>query len=227
MSLQYNIQIPKNMIQIWIGPYQPPIQWMNTWKQNHQNWEYRIFDNAELSATNFKNQKLIDEYIRQKQYAGAADLIRYELLYNEGGFIPEADSICYYNTNELFDQEKQYCYTVYENEELRRDYVSPIYACNPGNKFLETIVNTLNKLNVGDLGVPFRTTGNAFLAEMIQEHNPEIKIFPSHYFIPQHFSSNKRYTGPDKVYSEQVWGTTKKRYNQKSYSKYIKNIKKT
>lgn len=206
------MNIPKNMIHIWIGPKLPPLQWMNTWKNKHPTWHYRIFDNQELESRKFINQHLINEYMRRKKYPGVADLIRYELLYEEGGFIPPADAICLENTEELWYEDKNICYTVYENEILRPNYVSPIYASNSKNDFIKTIIETLNKLSPKELKSPWKSTGNKFLGELINKINPNIKIFPSHYFIPQHFESKEKYNGSDKIYADQMWGNTKKLY---------------
>ena len=68
------------MVHIWIGPFKPPIQWMNTWKEKHPDWEYSIFTDEMLKARKWKNQALIEEYYRRQKYAGAHDLIRYELI---------------------------------------------------------------------------------------------------------------------------------------------------
>lgn len=206
------MNIPFNMIHIWVGPLNPPFGWMNTWREHHPRWNYRIFDNNELNTTEFVNKHLIDEYMQRKKYAGVADLVRYELLYREGGFIPPADAICFENTEELFVENEDVCYTVFESETLRPGYVSPIYAANPGNKFIEKIISTLHTLSPQDLLEPWQSTGNLFLKNLIEETSPNIKIFPSHYFIPRHFKSKKRYKGPDKVYSEQMWGSTKNAY---------------
>ena len=210
------MNIPFNMIHIWIGPLPIPTIWTETWKQKHPLWTYRVFDNTELSNTKFVNQHLIDEYYKRGKYAGVADLIRYELLYNEGGFLPPGDAVCFENTEELFIEDKDVCYSVYENEIIRPGYISPIYAANPGNEFLKIIIETLHKLRPEDLSNKvFMSTGNAFLKDMIELHNPKIKIFPSHYFIPLHFKNkNKRYIGPDKVYADQMWGSTRHTYSK-------------
>jgi len=210
------MNIPYKLQHIWIGPLPAPLSWMNTWQTLHPNWEYSIFDNMALQTTNFYNQHLIDEYLKRKKYSGAADLIRYELLYKNGGFIPEADSVCLNNTEELFTSSKDYCYTVYENEIVRPNYVSPIYACNPNNNFLKIIIETLHSLSPKELNSkPFISTGNFFLKNMIEKYDPKIKIFPSHYFIPHHFKNkNKRYNGPDKIYADQKWGSTRHTYDQ-------------
>lgn len=211
------MNIPKKMYHIWIGPLPPPDKWMKTWIENHPDWKYEVFDNQKLKETNFYNQELIDEYIKVGRYSGAADLIRYELLYKEGGFIPPADAICLNNTEELWIEPIDYCYTVYESETLRPGFVSPIYAANEKNKFLEILINTLKLTKLTDVldKDVYKVTGNEFLCRMIENHNPKIKIFPSHYFIPKHFKAKtERYNGPDKIYADQMWGTTRRRYSE-------------
>ncbi len=50
------------------------------------------------------NQELINAFYARKEYAGVSDLMRYEILEEVGGFIPEADSICLRATDELWDK---------------------------------------------------------------------------------------------------------------------------
>lgn len=38
--------IPKKLSHIWIGPLQPPLDWMRTWRDKYQDWEYTLYDNA-------------------------------------------------------------------------------------------------------------------------------------------------------------------------------------
>jgi mannosyltransferase OCH1-like enzyme len=209
------MNIPKNMFHIWVGPHPAPMQWMRTWPELHPDWNYTIVDNDYLATHKFRNCVQIDSYMRREMYAGAADLIRYELIYQHGGFVPPADAVCLANTDELWSEPEHICYTVYENEALRPGYVSPIYAANAGNEFLELIIDTLHRLKPTDCISPWRTTGNAFLARLIEEHQPEIKIFPSYYFIPKHsLDTHVRYSGLGKVYADQKWGTTKHIYDR-------------
>jgi len=204
------MNIPKILWHIWIGPKSAPSKWMETWKDKHYDWEYILIDNAFIQNKKFYNQHLIDEYINRSFFNGAADLIRYEILNEYGGFIPPADAVCLENTNELWNEEVEYCYTVYENEILRPDFVSPIYAANKNNKFLEILINDLHALQPHQLrNKVFQSTGNEYVAKMIKKHSPKIKIFPSHYFIPSHYSMpNARYNGTDKIYADQFWGST-------------------
>lgn len=210
------MNIPKNMIHIWIGPKIAPMSWMKTWQELHPKWSYRIFDNTEFTTRKFYNQHLIDEYYNRGLFNGVSDLIRYEILYEEGGFMPEADSLCLNNVEELFTEPNEYCYSVFENEIIKPGYVSPVLASNAKNKFLENIIEDLHVLKPCQLKKKvWASTGNQYLKSAIDKFNPKIKIFPSHYFIPKHYSNKTpRYSGPDKVYCEQMWGSTKQNYSE-------------
>ena len=206
------MNVVKNMIHIWVGPKQAPIKWMNTWKDKHPEWNYWIFTDEMLKdkISSFHNKHLIEEYYNRKKFNGVADLIRYELLYRTGGFIPPADAICLHNTDDLFTSPDEYCYSVYENEKLRPRYISPIMASNPENEFVKILIDNLHSLNAEDLkDEVWKSTGNEWLARMIHNHEPKITIWPSYTLIPKHYEkSSVRYNGPGKVYADQLWGST-------------------
>ena len=207
------IAIPKQIYQIWIGDRNPPRTWMETWKNHHPKWSYTIIDNEYLKEQSFKNQHLIAEYIKRREFAGAADLIRYEILYENGGFMPEADSICLKNTDELWTQKT--AYTVFENEIVRGDFVSPILASDKQNVFVGSLISELNKLKAADLDKAWKTTGNAFVARQLKQTSNDVVIFPSHYFIPKHFTG-QTYSGNGPIYAEQLFGETTGGYAQLS-----------
>lgn len=213
------MNIPKHLMHIWVGPYTPPTNWMNTWIEKHPDWNYTLIDNEYVKNANFHNQAQIDAYCAAGKYAGAADLIRYEVLYRNGGFIPPSDAVCLNTTDELWIEDVDTCYTVYENEIVRPGFVSPIYACNPGHKLLEFLIDDLHKISPQIIGttIPWKTTGNEYLAKVLRSSSFKVKIFPSHYFIPQHYSLATYYSGPDTVYANQKWGTTKNIYKAGIY----------
>jgi hypothetical protein len=214
------MNIEKKIYQIWIGPRPAPLKWMSTWKEHHKDWKYSIFTQSDLDKRRFKNQNLIDYYMNKKIYAGVSDLIRYELIYELGGFWPEADFICTNNTEELFTAPSSYCYTCYENEEVAKGFVQPIFAANANNTFLKELVNELSLKKPTDLSdKPWKSTGNEWLSYMIPKFKPQIKIFPSHFFIPEHYSvKSKKYAGNEKIYSKHAWGSTG---NGKNYTEGV------
>ena len=204
------MNIEKKMTQIWIGPRPAPMKWMNTWKEKHPDWEYSIFTQQDLESRKFHNQHLIEHYYAMGLYSGVSDLIRYELLYERGGFFPEADFLCMENTDELFTAPKEFCYTCYEQEKIRPGFVQPILAANPGNDFVKTLVDILHPLRTDQMSrYPWKSTGNEWLAHVIPHFKPNIVIWPSHYFIPTHYDrAMPNYNGTDKVYAHHLWGST-------------------
>lgn len=204
------MNIENNLTQIWIGPNPAPLKWMYTWRDKHPGWNYSIFTDEMLKSRRWINQDLIERYYQLRAWCGVSDLIRYELLYERGGFWPEADMICLNDTTELFTSPKNHCYTCYENEEGRPDFVQPIMACNPRNDFVRYIIETLRQLRPNDLHrQPHKSTGNEFLSKHIGLFKNEMTIWPSHWFIPQFYVAGaKRYDGPDKIYADHKWGST-------------------
>ena len=217
--------IPKKLYHIWVGPKDPPLKWHQTWIDKHPDWEYTLLDNDYMNSRTFKNQHLLDVYWKQQRYEGVADIIRYEVLYEQGGFIPPSDAVCYHNVEELFTE--PIAYSVFENEQASPGYFSPIYAAPPGNTFLRLIIEHLGKWKEEDArnNPPWCITGNSMLMQYrflggyeesgVEEEELDLKIFPSHYFIPYHFNAPElEYKGTDKIYARQMWGTTLNTYEQ-------------
>ena len=203
--------IPKKLGHIWIGDKQPPLEWMETWKQKHPDWDYQLFDNSYLSSRRWRCEAQINEYMKRKQYPGVSDLMRYEILWEQGGFLPEADSIRLRSVDELFVLPS--LYTAYEHEIKRPGFVSPFYASWPGHNFLGQILDELSQLQPDRLLTPFKSVGNMALRDFIKKWNPDVSIFPSYFFNPGHYQA-KGYNGNGPVYAEQFWGTTKGLYKK-------------
>ena len=205
--------IPKLMSHIWIGPKPMPLDWMATWPKMHPNWEYRLYDHTDLRDYPFRTRRLINEYFWRGEYAGVQDLMRYELLYEFGGFMADADAICLHPVDELLT--KPHVYTVYDRAWEEERGVSPFLACAPRNSLVGAVIDHLATLEPWELLAPFNSTGNQFLMRMIKEQQAtDLTIWPSHYFVPWHRSSPETvYDGPDRVYAEQKWGTATYAYN--------------
>ena len=52
--------IPKKIHQIWIGPRQPPIVWLDTWRKKYRSeypgWDYKLWGEAETAEIKMRNQ---------------------------------------------------------------------------------------------------------------------------------------------------------------------------
>ena len=97
---------------------------------------------------------------------GVSDLMRYELLLEQGGVIAEADSVCLKPIDDLFPTPS--LYSVYENEAHRPGYLSPFIAGTPGHKLLEDILRDLGDRHTPEtLQTPWISTGNRYLGSFI------------------------------------------------------------
>jgi mannosyltransferase OCH1-like enzyme len=188
------------------------MEWMQSWIDAHPTWHYELIDNDYVMGRRFRNQAQINEYFRRGKFAGVSDLIRYEVLAEKGGFIAEADSLCLHPVDELF--QKPNAYTVYEYADGHTGMMSPFLACEPENPVLKAVVDEMSQLIPSEMNMPWTTTGNGFLRRFFAQ-NPALKkkttIFPSHYFIPEHYKGAK-YDGPDRIYARQLWATTTRSY---------------
>lgn len=205
-------KIPKKMHHIWVGEKEPPYQWINTWKEKHPTWEYKLWRNEDVYGRKWKNQALVDHYTNLKWWHGVADVVRYEILNEEGGFMSGADAVCLHPIDELVADENYDIFSVYENEICRKGLLSPIQASSPDNWFLKKIIENLGQKRVGEWGLPWKTTGNLFMKEMVEKYKPKtLKIWPSYTLIPVHYTGLK-YRGVGKIYAEQKFGTTNNLY---------------
>lgn len=81
--------------QIWIGPAAPPHFWMNTVKQFAENYgyTYMLWDDTTIKDLRPKNAAILERFMREKRWPGAADIIRYEVMYTYGGVYIDADTV--------------------------------------------------------------------------------------------------------------------------------------
>jgi mannosyltransferase OCH1-like enzyme len=216
--------IPKILHHIWIGPKQIPLHWMKTWVDKHPDWEYHLWDNDLVNNTEFVNNELIQQFIDFGRFDGAADLIRYEVLYKYGGFMPGSDCECLLPIDDLLIYKS---ISVYENEKLGRNLISPILGSVPNFPFLKTIIEYFQEnkdkvyIQLVSNEESYMMTGNNVMKELIQKYNPEIEILPSNSLIGQWYNSvngnpswgfyssnNAHHTR----YAIQHWGTGRKLY---------------
>ena len=208
------VMIPRIIHQLWVGPNSAPLKWMNTWKEHNPDWEYRLWDNDAVFSRAFGrhwvNQKHIDYYRSRGEWHGVADVCTYEILHECGGFMIGADAICFASIDELFYNDFD-SYSVWEQEQIRPGFISPLHASIKGSIFAAELIEGLRQKEVG--GAPWQTTGNEYMGVMYQKTKANVKIFPSHYFNSPHLTGLK-YEGTDKMYATQKWATTKQIYHE-------------
>ncbi|XOB41789.1 MAG: glycosyltransferase family 32 protein [Candidatus Nealsonbacteria bacterium] len=231
--------IQKFLHHIWVGPLKRPKKWMDTWPAKHPDWNYILWDNRKVFNKSWINQKQIDFYKSRREWPGIADIIRYEILYEYGGIMPGADWECLNPIDELLDDCELFAVSccgdknMWKRVDGKKDTKLPIFLSRGKTEFENLITPIIGgtkghwffgRLNeeigkIVNFGPPWRTTGNMFCQRMVKTYKPQIKVFPMHYFIPDHprtatSHSHYKYIGKDKIYARHHWGTTRHAYKE-------------
>lgn len=234
--------IPRIIHQIWIGDlYNPPLELMETWKEcaKQLNIEYILWNENEINKRNivFECQSAIDII---PEINGKVDIMRWEILLKYGGIFIDADSICvellieeFFTPQKLlFNKDllllKHIGFSAFENEEVRPNLIATgTMGFTINHPLIFDIIDWL-KNSTNDILLQLQTqkawitVGPGCITRFLEtkKYKDIIVIFPSHYFIPIHYTpESKNYNGHQKVYAHQLWGTGEQKYNDKLTNK--------
>ncbi len=204
-------RIPKVIHQLWIGPLPAPMEMIQTWIDKNPTWKHVLWDEQRIREAypkGFRNQRHIDEH---ETWNGKTDMMRYEILYDHGGFFLDADCVCINPLDDfLLDHE---AFTCWENEIIAAGlmcagYVATVKNCNLMKLIIDEIAKYADRTEKGT-GLPsWKTVGQAMFSSVIKKHNYPIHVYPSYFFVPVHHTG-LRYSGTGKSYADQKWGSTK------------------
>jgi mannosyltransferase OCH1-like enzyme len=199
--------IPRTLHVIWVGDEsRRPDNCIATWRQHNPDWELKLWGNEELANYGWVNAPHMRE-MAKRELNGVADLMRWEILYREGGFLVDADSVCLRPLEPwLFEGEACACW---ENELVRPGLIAAGYVATvPENPFFGQMILDLQKEPTVVDRRAWQSVGPLFLTEShrVQQYTG-LTIWPSHFFIPRHFSGLE-YQGSGAIFAGQAWGST-------------------
>jgi hypothetical protein len=90
-------KIPQIIHQIWIGnrPISSKLQeYQKTWREQHPDWEYKMWTNEEVKNYTFVNEELKFLFDQALTLGERVDVLRYDILYQYGGIYADCDCIC-------------------------------------------------------------------------------------------------------------------------------------
>ena len=205
--------IPKLIHFIWVGnEAKCPDNCMESWRALNPGWEFRVWGNAELNGLPWVNSKHMTA-MYDRELNGVADMMRWEILHTHGGIVVDADSIALRPLDDhLLDCEAFACW---ENEIVRPGLIAAVYFGSvAGNPFVKQIIDDIAAEPSVTHDTAWKTVGPLRLTEAYRTYGySKLRIYPSHYFIPKHFSG-AAYDGSDPVYAHQLWGSTRASYDE-------------
>ena len=208
------MSIPKILHQIWIGPKEAPASLMKTWKDKHPDFEYVLWNEEEIR--NRLTLRCHEKINMISEINGKADIIRWEILHQYGGYFVDADSMCIEPFDEFF--EGKTAFATYENENVRAGLIATgTMGFIPKHPLCDDIIKWILSDESDELIKKTRawfSVGPALLTKMLETGKyPDVSIYPSHCFLPIHFTGSAPYEGHKKVYGHQEWGTAKQSYD--------------
>jgi len=208
--------IPKIIHQIWLGDKNKmPCKFMKTVKEMNSDWKYILWTDkniGDLINLNQYDQIVVHNNSGESKYPKLADIIRYEKLYDYGGVYVDADSKCIKSFNDLINVD---FFVGYENENKRPGLIANgIIGAIPKHPILKECIDEISQINNNILirKPAFKITGTFLLTDIIQKFaDLDIKIFPSRYFYPFHYTDSTTHSLDDEVkdcYTYQLWNST-------------------
>jgi mannosyltransferase OCH1-like enzyme len=205
--------IPKTLHIIWVGDESKrPDNCIQTWVKHNPGWNVKVWGNDSLAERGWINARHM-RTMAQRELNGVADMMRWEILYDEGGFVVDADSICVRTLDDwLLEHEAFACW---ENEIARPGLIAAGYMASvPENPFIGQIIKDIQALPDITQAMAWQTVGPQRLTDAFHRYAyTGLTILPSHFFIPEHFTGT-RYQGPGRVYARQEWATTRRAYDK-------------
>ncbi len=210
------MKIEKIIHLIWIGDQSKmPKECIFSWITKNPEFKVKLWGNEDLEKEHWFFQELIQSWI-SKEINGAADIMRWEILYKYGGIALDADSFC---LNPLEDWLlKSDLFSVWENE-LERPGLIATVAMGAIKKhwFIHEVIKDIfeDKALLHDLA--WKKVGPLRLTNTYKRVGRNcMTIYPSHFFIPNHFTGNK-YSGSGISFANQAWGSTRNSYGKLSF----------
>lgn len=195
--------IPKLLHIVWIGnPDKRPDECIDSWRKLNPDYEVRVWGNDDLKARPWVNAKHMMA-MAHHSLAGVADMMRYEILYYEGGITLDADAQCVRPLEPWFHEPSEWA--VWENEHIRPGLISNGHLGSvPRSPFFGQVVEDINdKASVVDQAA-WLTVGPRALTQTWNTHHYPLTIFPSHFFMPEHYTGMV-YEGTGPVFAHQLW----------------------
>jgi len=167
-----SFSIPKILHFIWLGPNEllpKYIKCIETWQIIHSNWTLKLWTDENIKDLNFDNRDIFD---KADNYGMKSDILRYEILYREGGIYIDIDYECLQSIENIINN----CtFFAGLSSTLTLEISNGIIGSIPGHPLLQMLLSSIKTLQIENI------TTNQLLKSQVSSFlsNDEGLIFSS------------------------------------------------
>lgn len=198
--------IPKIIHFIWIGDvFKMPYKCMKTWTDKNPEYKVVLWSNEEVQNSNWKNSKQLHDMLAKKDYAGASDVMRYEILHEHGGIYIDADTYCVKPLEDwLLDCEAFACW---EQELVRNNLIAnTVIGGVPGADVWKKCIDEVATKDCTEKKLAWLITGPMLVTDVFFKGQANLTVYPSQFFMPEHHSGYvSKVTGHH--FASHLWGS--------------------
>lgn len=151
-------KIPNKLHMIWIGEKSLPndvIERFNIWKQLMPNWTIFIWTNSELTEQYF-SKEVLDKVNQAEKPAQKADILRYFIIKQYGGFYVDTDVVPHKSLDCLRDL--GYDLILYHDNNLTWEYIiNCFFGAIPNHPVMQKICEMVLQAELNTPDVHFKT----------------------------------------------------------------------
>lgn len=177
-------RIPKKIHQIWLGGDLPEkyLDFTLSWLHNHPTWEYRLWTDEDVKDYPIINRHLFD---KATNVGMKSDILRYEILNNEGGLYVDTDFECLRAFDDLLYLD---FFTGVSYDDLFVNYIGLI-ATVPKHPIIQNCINDLKDIYMGRRPkYIMQSTGPQYFTrcftKYVKEDTTGVVTFPVDFFYP-------------------------------------------
>jgi mannosyltransferase OCH1-like enzyme len=174
--------IPKKIHQIWIGGQVPEKfkALMQTWKDKHPDWEYKLWTDEDIKNFSFLEP---ETFFSVHNLGSKSDIWRYEILYQEGGVYVDIDFECIQPLDQLVHAHSFFTGVG------GFDYINnAIIGSKPEASLFKKIIQLLKCTPKEKLEDPWYHTGPLLFTKQVYHYLKEFPeegiVYPVRFFYP-------------------------------------------
>eukprot|EP00179_Madagascaria_erythrocladioides_P024147 CAMPEP_0198332592 /NCGR_PEP_ID=MMETSP1450-20131203/18388_1 /TAXON_ID=753684 ORGANISM="Madagascaria erythrocladiodes, Strain CCMP3234" /NCGR_SAMPLE_ID=MMETSP1450 /ASSEMBLY_ACC=CAM_ASM_001115 /LENGTH=752 /DNA_ID=CAMNT_0044037053 /DNA_START=77 /DNA_END=2335 /DNA_ORIENTATION=- len=202
LSSENQLQIPRILHQIWIGPKEAPCVWLDTFRVGfmgkygrRDGWDYRVWDDAAAAELAMANQDLYDV---ERMWQCKADILRLEILYQHGGLYVDSDVVYTgKNLDDILEMGRETGFVItYEPDTKDKPYSvlgNSIFAATPRHPIVAMLIQYIRTIYHHKRpyhGVEWVTGPLAYTKCLVHTEMP-MSVPESHLFYPKfHYVPN-------------------------------------